>query len=125
MRMNLGLTAALVAAFACQGSAAGALDQFSKGTYYLRVCKGFLAEPLKAVVSGEQGVCLGAVGTLMDASRLFAADLRFCVPAGATHEHAIKIVVSSLEAQPQRLNESFVELALEALGKAWPCKASQ
>jgi Rap1a immunity proteins len=125
MRVRLGLKAMLAAGLVCWVSAAGALDQFSKGDYYLRVCKGFLSEPLKATVSGEQGVCLGAVGTLMDASRLFASDLRFCVPAGVTHEQAIRIVVSSLEAQPQRQKESFVELALEALRKEWPCKASQ
>lgn len=123
--MRTRLSAALVVAIVGWQSLAGAQDQFSRSNYYLQACKSFVSDPLKAVVTGQQGVCLGAVRTLMDASRLFAPDLRFCVPAGTTLEAGVQILVSAMEAQPQRLNEPFVGLALEALGKAWPCKAAQ
>ena len=33
-----------------------------------------------------------------------------------------RISVAYLEANPQRLHENFIELTIEALRKAWPCK---
>jgi hypothetical protein len=38
---------------------------------------------------------------------------------------AIGVTVTYLEAKPERLNESFVLLALEAFAQAWPCKRAK
>ncbi|MFL6797468.1 MAG: Rap1a/Tai family immunity protein [Xanthobacteraceae bacterium] len=34
----------------------------------------------------------------------------------------MRITVAYLEANPQRLHEDFIELTLQALRKAWPCR---
>ena len=43
-------------------------------------------------------------------------------PPGVTNSQKIKVVIAYIEARPARLHESFVDLALEALRAAWPCK---
>ena len=48
-------------------------------------------------------------------------DYRVCHPRGAVLYDAVLIVVSHIEAQPERLHENFNALAMEALSRAWPC----
>ena len=41
---------------------------------------------------------------------------------GATSEQGVRIVIKYIEARSKRMQEPFGELALEALGEAWPCE---
>jgi hypothetical protein len=43
------------------------------------------------------------------------------VPRGVTTEQAMRVVISYIEARPQRLHEPFIDLAIEAFRDAWPC----
>ena len=43
------------------------------------------------------------------------------IPSKVTNAQLVKVVLTYIEAQPARLHENFVMLALEALRTAWPC----
>jgi hypothetical protein len=39
-----------------------------------------------------------------------------------TRKQGVRVVVRYIEARPQRMDESFLRLAFEALADAWPCR---
>lgn len=45
-----------------------------------------------------------------------------CLPVGATSQKAADVVVQYIDGRPERMNENFMLLAVEALQAAWPCK---
>jgi len=85
-------------------------------TTYLRGCKDFVAGRSNFF----SGRCVGAIETL-DAAN---ADTRaFCAPPKTNNLERVRIVVTYIEAQPNRGGEDFRILANEAMVKAWPCKS--
>ena len=62
------------------------------------------------------GQCAAIIGELILTARTF------CAPKGATTGQAMRIVVRYIDARPARLDESFVQLAHDALRQAWPCR---
>ncbi|MFY9835880.1 MAG: Rap1a/Tai family immunity protein [Xanthobacteraceae bacterium] len=83
--------------------------------FYVEGCKDFLA--------GKSGFfagrCVGAIevlDALNDDTKLF------CPPQGATNLQRVQVVVSYIEAQPERKNADFRLVANQAMAKAWPCK---
>ena len=44
-----------------------------------------------------------------------------CLPVGATSQKAADVVVQYIDGRPERMNENFMLLAVEALQAAWPC----
>jgi hypothetical protein len=70
----------------------------------------------------RQGMCAGAVGTLLFLGDDLPDDYRVCRPRGAVLHDALRIVVSHIEARPARGHENFNGLAMEALSAAWPCR---
>ena len=77
-------------------------------------CRAFIAQTNEDMLG--QGYCAGLVDGLVYADR----DL--CLPAGATVERAIKLIVQYIDAHSGQANENFRRLALEALRQSWPCK---
>jgi hypothetical protein len=86
----------------------------------------------------RSGFCAGTITTLRilsDAGRFRflwgghsderSVALGFCIPPNASNGQAARIVVQYIDAQPARWNESFYMLAIEALGKAWPCQQKE
>jgi hypothetical protein len=65
-----------------------------------------------------KGFCEGAIYALVNAVRPPAA----CIPSGVTMDQATRVVVTYISARPARMHERFVDLAIEALKDAWPCK---
>jgi len=45
-----------------------------------------------------------------------------CSPHGVTLIEAVRVVVDFISARPERMDERFSTLALEALHNTWPCK---
>ena len=45
-----------------------------------------------------------------------------CLPVGATSQQAARVVVQYIDGRPERMNENFMLLTVEALQAAWPCK---
>jgi Rap1a immunity proteins len=63
-----------------------------------------------------QGYCAGAVTAVV------ATNPSVCAPGGWITGQAVAVVLRFLDMHSDRLRESFFALALEALGRAWPCK---
>jgi hypothetical protein len=47
------------------------------------------------------------------------------IPDSVTQGQIVAVVVLYMEARPERMNEPFRSLALEALFDAWPCRPEQ
>jgi hypothetical protein len=43
-------------------------------------------------------------------------------PIGANVGQALRLVVAYVDERPERMQEDFEKLALEALQQAWPCR---
>ncbi len=69
----------------------------------------------------RKGVCFGEVGGLLAVGELLPSEQRFCPPARATHTQSVQVVVAYIQQNPARMHELFVDLAIEALRRAWPC----
>jgi Rap1a immunity proteins len=71
-----------------------------------------------------QGTCLGIIAGIQFFSTEATKDTRYpvCIPTDATLGQILSVVVRYLHQKPHRLHESFIYLALAAVGEAWPCK---
>ena len=81
-------------------------------------CKGLISDktpPLREAL--RQGRCAGYVAGLV-----YARSVYLCEPEGATPEQGVRVVIKYIEARPERMQEPFGKLALEAPEEAWPCK---
>lgn len=104
------------------GEPAFAID-FNSGNYMLPMCQA-LADGKGAweAKAWEQGECSGVIEALMSVGHYLPEHIRFCRPeADVTQGQARRIVVNFLHLHPEKLHESFVSLALDALREAWPC----
>ena len=124
MRACKVLTLAVFAVFAVLSDAGAQTDRMS-GKWIFDGCE-----------SGQQtyksGICFGTIRTLLHVGRYLPPSHRFCIPAkkfeySATPlEEAFRLVRIHLEEtysfQEKRMNEDFVQLATEALHRAWPCR---
>jgi Rap1a immunity proteins len=45
-----------------------------------------------------------------------------CAGRGGAGAEGVRVVIKYIEARPERMQEPFGKLALEALEEAWPCK---
>jgi hypothetical protein len=66
-------------------------------------------------------MCAGSIGTLLFLGDALPDDYRVCRPQRAVLHDAVRIVVSYIEAQPDRADENCNGLAMAALSTAWPC----
>jgi Rap1a immunity proteins len=92
-----------------------AVPRYFSADFYLAGCKDFLAG--KSNFFG--GRCVGVVEVL-DALN-FDTKL-FCPPERADNLQRVQVIVSYIEALPERKNHDFRLVANEAMAKAWPCK---
>jgi hypothetical protein len=89
----------------------------------------YVMEGCRATITGMEKIPPGNLVLILDAAKCYglvdglayaASDL--CVADHVTLGQEIRVVVKYIDDRPQRLNESFKALALEALRAAWPCK---
>jgi hypothetical protein len=95
--------------------------RITSANYLMPGCRGVLS-PSKANPDPYlEGWCLGAIDGII----FMGGGNSICLPTNAivTYEQSARVVVTYIEARPQRMHESFKKLALEALMEAWPCKA--
>lgn len=114
---------------------APAETDITSGNYYLRGCRAAASGSSTYTDAGElfmNGVCIGVVQTLMhflSPDPLISGVLQpkglpypiLCIPGEVTTIQAVAVVAKFLDEHPNRLHESFLGLAEEALSKAWPC----
>jgi Rap1a immunity proteins len=63
----------------------------------------------------EIGYCTGVAATLLN----IEGDVKWCPPDKATNLQLIRVIVAYLEAHPDKLNEGFIFLAMDALTQSW------
>jgi hypothetical protein len=121
---RIAITSALLMALSITGSAAQQRD-LNSANYHLPGCKGFIDPRSTSSLGTEIGFCVGAVEAIafMVTGKLAIKGNWRCanIPAGVTIGQLVRVVVQYIEAQPQRMHQSFNLLALEALVATWPC----
>jgi Rap1a immunity proteins len=69
------------------------------------------------------GFTHGAVSVFIDNTIMWNnCDIDFCIPGSATKEQTIDIVSKFLKDHPEQLHENAVDLIMEAMKQAFPCK---
>ena len=103
-----------------------AAENAASAGYMLPHCKASLDYPPGTFI---QGFCAGVVvGVAAMAQPLFApgqaraAERCVNIPESITNRQFVQVVVGYIEAHPNRMDEQFRVLAVEALFDAWPCK---
>ena len=119
--MQAVLLGTLVALVVMQARAA---ENMASAGSMLPHCKASLGDSSTFI----QGFCAGiVVGMAALAQPLFApgqsraAELCVNIPESTSNGQLIQAMVRYIEARPQRMNEQFSVLALEARYDAWPC----
>jgi hypothetical protein len=94
------------------------------GNFFLSICKDAFSptRPESRLDVYGYGNCVGVLHTLLVVGPNLDVQRRFCPPSNATTYDASRVSIAYLQANPQLLKEGFIELATDALKKAWPCK---
>jgi hypothetical protein len=107
-------------------AAAHAAEDAASAGYMLPHCKASLHYPPGTFI---EGYCAGiVVGMVAVAQPLFApgqsraAERCLDIPGTVSNSQLVEAVVSYIEARPQRMQEQFRVLAVQALFDTWPCK---
>ena len=112
--MSFRISASLFGvALALTVTAASSAEDRLSANYWLPLCKAFIAASASDLMG--QGICAGRIEGLGFASCAH-------IPDSVTRAQAVRVVVRYIETRPQRMHESFLVLADEALRDAWPCK---
>jgi Rap1a immunity proteins len=91
-------------------------EDVTSANYLMPGCRAVLLDPTPPQHVFEAGYCLGVVVGLKYSGR------NVCPPKRATNQQVLRVVLKYIDDRPQRQNENFMDLALEALRAAWPCK---
>jgi hypothetical protein len=111
----------VAAAVFLSASAASAVeDAILSADQMLPACTAFIADNAPSDIDGvfQAGRCIGLMQGLEYPSRLFGV----CPPDEVTLAQRARVAVTYVEARPERMQEDFRALAVEAMQKAWPCK---
>ena len=107
-------------------TAANAAEDAASAGYMLPHCKSSLNYPPGTFI---EGYCAGiVVGMVAVAQPLFApgqsraAERCLDIPENVSNRQLVEAVVSYIEARPQRMEQQFRVLAVQALFDTWPCK---
>src|SRR6266446_5021810 len=132
--MSARITASLLGAALALTTTMAIAQDTGSAHYILPGCQEFL--DLMQPQTDRQGFCAGTVAGISfvgkDLRRLRpsypsesdAVTSLHCldIPEKVTLMQLVRGVIAYIEARPQRMHETFNDLALEALRTAWPCK---
>lgn len=114
------LGTALVLFAAAQGAAAAGF--FFTGRELLDFCRAAVADASAA----KANTCIGYITGIAAAHEVLldrsAGPPRWCMPDGAHTDHLARIVVSYLQAHPERLQRAAGPLIADAFVQALPCR---
>jgi Rap1a immunity proteins len=69
-----------------------------------------------------QGMCVGIVDAIDFMMSEFAqTEYTTCPPSDVNLRETVQVVIKYMDARPERMNENFKTLAIEAIHAAWPC----
>jgi hypothetical protein len=99
-------------------------DKFSANSV-LPYCRAALNNEAPIVASDAimQAMCIATVDVVDFMMSNYPAqnEYRSCPPSDMTLRQVVQIVITYIDARPERMNESFKKLAIEAIREAWPC----
>ena len=100
-------------------------DKFT-AKYLLPYCRDAINNKAPTMSSDAvmQGMCVGMVDALdFLMSELPEEDKKYrsCPPSDATLKQTVQVVIKYINERPERMNESFKKLAIEAIREPWPC----
>ena len=114
------LAAAALGVFLQTGLAVKASQDVDSVSSHWAGCRTWLQNdpPSDIVKDREARLCLLDVEAIM----VTAVRRRIvCSPPGLWSAEGIRVVIRYIDARPDRMNEPFTPLVLEALQVAWPC----
>jgi|SRR5262245_28586654 len=92
----------------------------------MKGCRSFLAGKWESTDTRDdafiRGVCVGTVTTLVATAEAIGTTTGVCRPEQATISQQVRVVVTYIDARPNRFHEDLRVLSMEALRDAWPCK---
>jgi hypothetical protein len=109
-----------IAIIACLQLASGTLQAAEKAytaNDLLQDCKNSLLERAAFPRPFYSGLCMGLVAGVS------YIDAKSCAPEDATNSQLMRAVLAYIEVRPQRMNDEFMKLVVEALRSAWPCSS--
>jgi hypothetical protein len=104
--------------FVSQGVLAGRAED---NIYLTQMCEGTAED---GISRQDQTTCNAYIWGLLDMNTAIKFVLKlqlFCPPDGFNLDQLRLVVVKSLKADPEHLNEAFGSLAISALAAAFPC----
>jgi hypothetical protein len=116
--VNLLLRISILLVLVGSGALAQSPD-LSSGNSYLAGCQRYISKASDN--SFSQGTCAGAVAAQLFDSGSLRPEMKSCPPSEVSVSQGVRVVVAYLEANPQRLHESFQALTIFAFRTAWPC----
>jgi hypothetical protein len=107
-------------------SALAQQDEKFTAKYLLPYCRDAINNKAPSMSSDAvmQGMCVGMVDALdliMSELPVEDKEYRSCPPSDATLKQTVQVVIKYIDARPERMNESFKKLAIEAIHDAWQC----
>jgi hypothetical protein len=98
-------------------------SDFESANALLPSCKyAFVDRPRGGYEAGYwAGLCWGMIVTVGYVARDMPEHLRSCRPDKVTNEQQVRVVISYVEARPERMHEDIRALAIDAFRHAWPC----
>jgi hypothetical protein len=99
-------------------------DQTS-ASYWMPACRDAASSNFYSDNSGEpetvhvfkMGFCAGVINGVIYMKKFIGV----CQPDGISAQETTRVVVAYIDKRPERMNENFKVLAVEALQAAWPC----
>jgi Rap1a immunity proteins len=125
MKRLLSLIAVMPAAAMLNCALAVAEPDQTSANYWMPACRDAASLNLYGDNSGEpetihvfkMGFCAG----LINGITYMKKSIGVCQPDGVSTQQATQVVVQYIDKRPERINENFKLLAVEALQAAWPC----
>jgi len=122
MKLSVPVIAAMIA---CHIPTAHAQESKPYRAGYLRdACYTFTQQDTSAA-SGRavaEGICAGAISTVMRFGRHMSEQFRFCPPPEATPQQIIPIVLKFLDDNPKALDLDIRDVANYVGRLTWPCE---
>jgi hypothetical protein len=72
---------------------------------------------------GIGNFCSGVIHALAYVGEALPPAVQYCAPPTSTAQQLARVVLTYIEARPQRMHEDFRLLVIEALHDSWPCNS--
>jgi hypothetical protein len=118
------LVSAMALSFSlCSSSVTAEEENMNNANALLPSCKNLLVDRARGGFDAGwgQGLCMGMIVTVGYFARSLPEHLRSCRPDKVTQGQMVRVVISYVEARPERMHEDIRDLAIEAFRHAWPC----